>query len=126
MGQSRRPQGDQDFQRPQPPKRSLPDRPVPFRPAMKVEPPKQVSPAPQPKRKPDDSLLKKVISAMEKQRPWVPGQKPAKPNPVADLNSDKKSIEDIRRQKSDEAQNKPNESILLDEDRGEINLSNDK
>ncbi|MFA5270670.1 MAG: type IV secretion system DNA-binding domain-containing protein, partial [Patescibacteria group bacterium] len=80
--------------------RPLPNRPVPFRPAMKVEqPPKSSQQSAPVKRKPDDSLLKKVISAMEAKKPWVPGQKPAqsKPNPVADLGADKKTIEDIRR-----------------------------
>ena len=92
---------------------------------MKVEAPRQAAPAPQPKRKPDDSLLKKVISAMEAKKPWTPGQRstPTKPNPVADLNANKKSIEDIRRERSEEAQSKANESINLDEDSGTIDLS---
>jgi hypothetical protein len=106
--------------------RPLPNRPVPFRPAMKVEqqPSKSSQQSAPVKRKPDDSLLKKVISAMEAKKPWVPGQKPAqsKPNPVADLGADKKTIEDIRRQKSEEAQNKANESILLNDDSGTIDL----
>jgi len=113
--------------------RSLPNRPVPFRPALKVQTAKPVQSSAPAKRKPDDSLLKKVISAMEQKKPWVPGDKPSKPlaapsdrgraNPVADLNADKKPIEDIRRQKSEEAQNKANESILLDDDSGTIDLS---
>ena len=129
-----RPQQGGQGSSPQQPQRNLPNRPVPFRPGMKVEPlatsrdrgqaAKPVQAPVQPKKKPNDSLLKKVISAMEAKKPWVPGQKPAKPNPVADLGGDKKSIEDIRRQKSEEAQSKPNESIRLDEDSGTIDLSN--
>lgn len=123
-------QGSQGgFQRssPQQPQRGLPNRPVPFRPGLKVTPPPKPVQQPAPaKRKPDNSLLKKVISAMEAKKPWVPGDKPTKPNPIADLGADKKKIEELRKQKSDEAQNKPNESILLDEDSGSIDLNNQK
>jgi hypothetical protein len=121
------PSGQGGFQRPSPqqPQRGMPNRPVPFRPGLKVEPAKPAPAPTQPKKKPNDSLLKKVISAMEAKKPWVPGQKSSqpKPNPVADLDADKRKIEELRKQKSDEAQNKPNEWTPLDGDNGSIDLS---
>ncbi|OGB74572.1 hypothetical protein A2V68_03175 [candidate division Kazan bacterium RBG_13_50_9] len=108
----REPQGDQQ-------RRRLPDRPVPFRPGLRVgdagRAPAASKPQRPPKKKPQSSLLKKVIAAIEQSRPWVPPADKKKPNVVADLNAGKDRIEDVRRQRSDESQLKEGEWVSLDE-----------
>lgn len=62
------------------------------------------------RKKPIESLLKKVISSIEAKKPWVPGDKSSKStNLISELKGDKNDLEEIRRQKSEEAgNNSPN------------------
>lgn len=113
-------------------KKRFPDRPVPFRPGIKVEQPKQDK-KPFKDKKPADSLLKRVISAIETKKPWVPPQDKrdlpskdkGKSNLVSDLDQGKDEIEKMRRQRSNEAQLKENELVSLDlEDKEENSTTN--
>ena len=74
-------------------------------------------------KKTDDSLLKKVISAIETKKPWVPSdkdeKKTSKPNFISDLKENKGTVGDIRKQKSDESQLNENEATFLEESSNE-------
>ncbi|MBU1083233.1 type IV secretion system DNA-binding domain-containing protein [Patescibacteria group bacterium] len=108
-------------------------RPVPFRPGVKVSSSdnrpvnestaskkennktttpivdktvSQPSKAPIERKKPIESLLKKVISSIESKKPWQPGDKSSKStNLISKLKGDNTGLEDIRRQKSEEIDN---------------------
>jgi len=118
--------------------RRLPDRPVPFRPGVKVSQPEsrsesqstapkqegsimpsvanktvnQPSHTPIERKKPIESLLKKVISSIEAKKPWVPGEKKSKStNLISELKGDKNDLEEIRRQKAEEADKKSGDKL---------------
>lgn len=110
--------------------RQLPDRPVPFRPGLKMQSPttppalekpnvipsapsapSAIQPKPQPaieRAKPSESLLKKVISSIESKKPWVPppDKPPKNPNLISELGEDTSAVDDIRRQRANEAEKK--------------------
>lgn len=73
----------------------------------------------QPSKKTDSSLLKKVISAIETKKPWAPSSKDEKKanksNLISGLKQNKDTVEELRKQRSDESQMKENEWVPLDD-----------
>lgn len=105
------------------PKSNLPDRPVPYRPGMKFDDHRPKSEgvsstanqtSDKPDQKPKESLLKKVISAIESKKPWVPPTGKKKQNLVSDLGKDESDVDRLRRQRSSESGAKKNEWTSAD------------